>query len=536
MKCVLASACAICLWSANAHAQTPGEGATDIVRYYGPRTAQIQMIGERFSGKIDVVIQGSGFLVDDRHIVTNDHVVPETGDDFRRTTINVRFVHRKDDPVAARVVVRDKVNDLALLELVTPRTPSPYCPVSALMPPAVLAQGSYLFVMGYPLNRDLRVAPGLMGSPDDGNLLQTDAPLNPGNSGGPVFSSKGYLVAIAVGGVTQMELPDGTTIPVAGINDLIPMSRLPASPVGQWLKANSTSACWHERTSYPSDDQFAWMPDVAIATPTPPPNPTAAISPALPVAPMGPTNLSGLPAQLITEYQISPATLTRSSAKTSVLPTPNVSGPPPPAAVDVDHSVSETKDDHALTSNTAPYAKVFAAEPGYLINECSYELLSAAHYADVSCEVAADRTSAVLRFKLTSGPLYDQWRGWLRATVSLNQQRAALTPGELPPIRKTMRRAISQYQTDHGIGVKTKSYEVTYQTEPGYRLVECNFEGTSVNNAKGVACTIDSSQTSATFRFQLRSGPIFDQWRGWLNGNIVLIMASAPAQENGSPR
>ncbi len=74
-------------------AQVAGEGATDIVRYYGRRASLIQLVGVRANHKVEVASQGSGLLLDDRHVLTNNHVVPDVADRYLSMTTNV---HRRN--------------------------------------------------------------------------------------------------------------------------------------------------------------------------------------------------------------------------------------------------------------------------------------------------------------------------------------------------------------------------------------------------------------------------------------------------------
>ena len=55
---------------------------------------------------------------------------------------------------------------------------------------------------------------------------------------------------------------------------------------------------------------------------------------------------------------------------------------------------------------------------------CDWHGVSENHQSDLVCNVDAGRASAKLTFRLTSGPLYDRWRGWLHGTVTLTQDKA----------------------------------------------------------------------------------------------------------------
>jgi len=501
-------ACAVlaALTNSAAVAQYAGEGGTDIAGYYSARVAHIQMLGELFDGTVEPVVQGSGFLLDDRYVLTANHIAPETGTKYKKVSLVVRLGSRQESGIAATMVARDASNDLALIELAKPKAPSPYCPVSALMPPALLKMGSLLYVIGYPLSRDITLTPGLVGSNyDSSGMLQTDAVINPGNSGGPVFSSKGYLVAIAESSTTSAELPNGETFDVHGLTDLTPVGRLTISPVGEWLKAHSTSGCWRQSTSLPTPSQFAWTPD---------PPPTLAGGQAI---------FQALGEHASPNFAFDHAAIGLPNL-IHAAPAPL---PPQPERLSVDLSITELKDDHTLTESRRDYQKIIPAASGYLIDECAIEIASAAHERNVRCTIADDRRSATISFELASGPAISRWRGWLRATVSLGQLRIVDPTAALPEVRTTRRVDISKYQTTHGFAVTSQNYSRYHPASPGKRIVECAIEQTSANHADAIACRIDANGAGATVTFRLRSGPWFDQWRGWLNGRVVLSETDA---------
>lgn len=507
-----------------AQAQFAGEGATDIVRFYGDRAAHIQLVGERFNGKIELAQQGSGFLLDDRFVLTNEHVVPDVANNYRTLTLNVRLGSRKTDPITATVVARDEANDLALLELAAPKAPRPFCPVSALMPPAALPVGSWLYLMGFPLDRNRTVAPGLLGNDDsDRDLFQTDARLTPGYSGAPIFSSKGFLIAVAVSGVTDMLLPDGSTIRVEGINDLIPIAKLANSPVGQWLIQHSTAECWRETNTMPTADQFAWT--------------SAPITPTAVAAAVGaPVGLGGARSEQYSAVvgggptaSLPPSTVvSRAPAASPISAASPATLPALPESLSIDQTVSQTMNEHRAAVSSRLFQRTFKPERGYLLEQCQIELSSANRETGVQCDVAADRKTATLRFNLTSGPVYDRWRGWLMATVSLSQKREDLLRNRPVVEEKVRRQNVSYKQEDHVLTATTKSYQHPVLAEPGYSIKECSFEALSTNRAGRVNCTIGPDGNEAVLSFSLQSGPVYDRWRGWLEGTMVLRMTRRP--------
>jgi S1-C subfamily serine protease len=145
-----------------------------------------------FYGAVPQQGQGSGFIVDAQgHILTNYHVI-EGGRDIEVT------VGKK--PYKAKVVLRDKGDDLALLQIDAPD-----------LKPVVLADsknlqvGQKVYAIGNPFGLNGTMTTGIISAirsvhGPEGNLIenaiQTDAAINPGNSGGPLVDLHGDVIGI----------------------------------------------------------------------------------------------------------------------------------------------------------------------------------------------------------------------------------------------------------------------------------------------------------------------------------------------------
>ncbi len=139
---------------------------------------------------------GSGFVVDtDGHIITAAHVV-QTAD-----AVQVEFVD--GTKVTAHVIASDTVKDVALLAL--DETPANLSPAK-LGDSNDIRVGDEIFVIGAPFGLSHTLSIGhissrhnnshaLMGS-IQAETFQTDAAINQGNSGGPMFNLKGEVIGV----------------------------------------------------------------------------------------------------------------------------------------------------------------------------------------------------------------------------------------------------------------------------------------------------------------------------------------------------
>ncbi len=154
-------------------------------------TAQIQSY-DWFRGQVTQEGSGSGFVYDSRgRIVTNYHVV-EGADQLQVTFADGEV---RD----ARLVGADPTNDLAVLELAGAGDPKPL----TLGDSDGLEVGRFVVAIGHPFGLDQTLTTGVVSglgrvieSPDQGfigEIIQTDAAINQGNSGGPLLDLDGRV-------------------------------------------------------------------------------------------------------------------------------------------------------------------------------------------------------------------------------------------------------------------------------------------------------------------------------------------------------
>lgn len=141
---------------------------------------------------------GTGFALNNGYIATNYHVVEDA------KSIKVKGVRGNfNTEYTATVISTDKFNDLALIKIDDSRF-NGFGTIPYRVKTTTSEVGEDIFVLGYPLTStmgdEIKLTTGVISSKSgfqgDVSLYQISAPIQPGNSGGPLFDGKGNLIGI----------------------------------------------------------------------------------------------------------------------------------------------------------------------------------------------------------------------------------------------------------------------------------------------------------------------------------------------------
>lgn len=154
--------------------------------------------------------QGSGIIIsEDGYILTNNHVINSSSNSSfyslgEATKLSV-YLYNDETEYEAKVVGTDEETDLAVIKI-----EKEGLQVAELGDSSSVAVGEFAMAVGNPLGMQSSVTAGMIGAVDreitdsDGKtykLIQTDAAINSGNSGGPLVNINGEVI-----GITSMKL------------------------------------------------------------------------------------------------------------------------------------------------------------------------------------------------------------------------------------------------------------------------------------------------------------------------------------------
>lgn len=156
----------------------------------------------------EYVSSGSGFFISSNGLIaTNYHVIEDAN--------GIDVLVKRNGSVKtyqAKVLVSDKVNDLSILKITDPTfTSMPALPYTVKT--SIIDVGTSVFALGYPLSsvlgEEIKATDGIISSKTgyQGDVVtyQISAPIQPGNSGGPLFDKYGNIVGITNAGIPGAE-------------------------------------------------------------------------------------------------------------------------------------------------------------------------------------------------------------------------------------------------------------------------------------------------------------------------------------------
>ncbi|MBX3452380.1 MAG: trypsin-like peptidase domain-containing protein [Planctomycetaceae bacterium] len=187
-------------------------------------TAKITQSGRLLPTVLESEGNGSGSIIDHSgRILTNYHVVQDA------SVIDVTLYNGKT--YSAKAVGADPLNDIAIIQIEAPA--EELFPVT-LGDSRSLRVGMRVFALGNPFGLERTLTTGIISSLDRtlqvrGNwtirsIIQTDAAINPGSSGGPLLDSHGRLIGIntAIATTTGQSAGVGFAIPVSLVDRVVP--------------------------------------------------------------------------------------------------------------------------------------------------------------------------------------------------------------------------------------------------------------------------------------------------------------------------
>jgi S1-C subfamily serine protease len=192
---------------------------TAVVGAIGPAVVSIHTGEGKRASEFEPTGAGSGFVITpDGYILTNSHVAASARE--------VRVIFIDGQKRDATLIGHDPSTDLAVL-----RVNATGLPYATLIDSSGLRVGQLVIAMGNPLGFQSTISTGVVSSlgralrSQDGrlieNIIQHTAPLNPGNSGGPLLDSRGRVIGINTAIIAQAQ-GIGFSIPASTARSVVP--------------------------------------------------------------------------------------------------------------------------------------------------------------------------------------------------------------------------------------------------------------------------------------------------------------------------
>ena len=201
---------------------------------------------------------GTGWALSNGYVVTNNHVVEGA------RTITIKGIDGDlNTGYSAEVVATDKTNDIAVLKIKDSRFYG-FGTIPYAISSRIAEKGEGIFVLGYPmtqvLGNEVKYTAGeinsLTGFQGDVATYQISAPVTHGNSGGPMFDSKGNVIGIVNSGITDKEIAEnvGYAIKISYLKILIESAGLNVA-----LPSNNTISSLSKQEKIKKVERFVYF-------------------------------------------------------------------------------------------------------------------------------------------------------------------------------------------------------------------------------------------------------------------------------------
>ena len=193
---------------------------------------------ENGAGYADIII-GSGFFIDERgYLITNYHVIDSMVNPKYEgySRLYIKLLDDPDTKIPAKVIGYDQLLDLALLKTeITPKY------VMKLGSSQNLQIGDKVSAIGTPLGLEGTLTSGIISSVDRkllslGNVIQIDAAVNSGNSGGPLIDSSLNVQAVVFAGMLRFQGLN-FAIPIEYLKQELPLLYTQGEIIHPWIAA-----------------------------------------------------------------------------------------------------------------------------------------------------------------------------------------------------------------------------------------------------------------------------------------------------------
>lgn len=202
--------------------------------------ASLSLLDLQFGEEKDFVA-GTAFVVSSQgHLLTNDHVIDDIDN------IGVQF-DSDDEILNAKVVARDRIHDMAILQIDASARKLQPLAISSAEP----RRGQGVAAFGFPGGSVLQLTRGIISSQTAQGMLQLDCLINPGNSGGPLCGRDGTVAGMVT----------AKSVSAFGVDSY--GFAIPSSQLTEFLSKHSVKVA----TAETEDERLDWDEVDAIVSP-----------------------------------------------------------------------------------------------------------------------------------------------------------------------------------------------------------------------------------------------------------------------------